>query len=276
MTEKTRYNTLRLSDRDIDFLIDTVSSEVTDKLRLKQIIREDKDFRNRFITEDAVFNRVMDDEEILIKISPTLFFEILLRKAATALEEKSYTLEKSSRMRIPVFDSHDVVDLLNEASLFVYLADMLSSFTRIESYSISFREKKGMWRKIRFNDLDIHSMMSFAGYVDPPYRLHFYKRIGDICLFILGIFPEHAEYDYRYPYSKKPRPHIRGKTRISPEEYDQEGRKVYKLAVEHPSAEELNLSEIFWALHNHFKKAKKPLTFISEHYLQNKKHHVFW
>ena len=276
MAKTTRHSTFRLTDSDIDFLIETVSSRVTDKLRLKQIIREDEDFRNRFISEDTVFKRVMDDEEILLKISPSLFFEILLRNAANALEKKSYTLEKNSRMRIPVFDSHDVVDLLNKESLFEYLADMLSSFTRIESYSITFREKKGLWKKIRFNDLDIHSMMSFAGFVEAPYRLNFYKRIGDICLFILGIFPEHAEYDYRYPFSKQPRPHIRGKTRISPEEYDKEGRKFYKLAAEHPSAEELNLSETFWALHSNFKKAKKPLTFISEHYLQYKKNRVFW
>ena len=276
MAKTTRHSTFRLTDRDIHFLIETVSSGVTDKLRLKQIIREDGDFRNRFISEDKVFRRVMDDEEILLKISPTLFFEILLHKAANALEENSYTLEKTSKMKIPVFDSHDVVDLLNKESLFEYLADMLSSFTRIESYSITFREKRGVWKKIRFNDMDIHSLMSFAGIVEEPYRLNFYRRIGDICLFILGIFPEHAEYDYRYPFSKQPRPHIRGRTRISPEEYDNEGRKFYKLAAEHPSAEELNLSETFWALHSNFKKAKKPLIFISEHYLQHKRRQVFW
>jgi len=32
----------RLSDRDLDFLVDTVSPEVTDKPRLKKVIKEDK------------------------------------------------------------------------------------------------------------------------------------------------------------------------------------------------------------------------------------------
>jgi hypothetical protein len=271
-----RQKTIRLTDRDIDFLIETASSGVTDKWRLKQIIREDEDFLNRFISEETVFRRVMDDEEILLKISPTLFFEILLRKAVTVLKEKTYTLEKTSTMRIPVFDSHDVVDLLHKESLLVYLADMLSSFTRIESYSVSFRVKKGVWKKIRFNDLDIHSLMNFADIVEEPFRLNFYKRIADICLFILGIFPEHAEYEHRYPFSRQLRPNLRGKTRISPQDYDKEGRKFYKLAAEHPSAEELDLSETFLALHGNFQKAKKPLNFISEHYLQYKKNQVFW
>ncbi|MBW1698009.1 MAG: hypothetical protein JRH18_03690 [Deltaproteobacteria bacterium] len=276
MSFSKAHKSFRLTDRDIDFLIETVSSGVTDKWRLKQIIREDEDFRNRFISEEKVFRRVMDDEEILLKISPALFFEILLRKAAASLERKSYTLEKTSTMRIPVFDTHEVVDLLNRESLLVYLADMLSSFTRIETYTISFRIKKGVWKKIRFNDLDIRSLMAFAEIVEEPYRLHFYKRIADICLFILGIFPEHAEYEYRYPFSGHLRPPIRGNLRISPEEYENEGKKFYKLAAEHPSAEELDLSETFLALHGNFQKAKKPLNFISEHYLRYKKRRLFW
>ena len=266
---------LRLSDRDLDFLVETASPEVTDKPGLKQIITEDEDFRNTFIGDEKVFRRLMDDEEIFLKISPTFFFEILLRKAANDLEQASYTIEKTSTMRIPVFDTKDVVELLAKESLLIYLADMLSSFTKIESYTISFRVRKGVWKKIRFNDLDIFSLMSFCEAVEDDYRLGFYKRIADICLFILGIFPEYAERDYRYPFSGEVRPQIRGKARISPEDYEKEGRRFYKLAAEHQSAKELDLSEVFWALHGNFQKAKKPLNFIAEHYLQYKRHRFF-
>lgn len=178
-------------------------------------------------------------------------------------------------MRIPVFDTKDVVELLTKESLLIYLADMLSSFTKIESYTISFRVRKGVWKKIRFNDLDIFSLMSFCEAVEDDYRLGFYKRIADICLFILGIFPEYAERDYRYPFSGEVRPQIRGKARISPEDYEKEGRRFYKLAAEHQSAKELDLSEVFWALHGNFQRAKKPLNFIAEHYLQYKRHRFF-
>jgi len=266
---------LRLSDRDLDFLVETASPEVTDKPGLKQIITEDEDFRNTFIGDEKVFGRLMDDEEIFLKISPTLFFEILLRKAANDLEQVSYTIEKTSTMRIPVFDTKDVVELLTKESLLIYLADMLSSFTKIESYTISFRVRKGVWKKIRFNDLDIFSLMSFCEAVEDDYRLGFYKRIADICLFILGIFPEYAERDYRYPFSGEVRPQIRGKARISPEDYEKEGRRFYRLAAEHQSAKELDLSEVFWALHGNFQRAKKPLNFIAEHYLQYKRHRFF-
>ena len=97
-----------LSDRDLDFLIETTSSEVADKRRLKEIIREDEDFRNSFTGDRRVFRRVMDDDEIFLKISPALFFEILLRKAADELGNTGYTIEKEGNMKIPVFDATGV------------------------------------------------------------------------------------------------------------------------------------------------------------------------
>jgi hypothetical protein len=265
----------RLSDKDLEFLVETAHPGVSDKPRLKQIISEDEEFRNRILADEKVLKRVADDDEIFVKISPLLFFEILLRKAANDLSHLSYTLEKTSTMRIPVFDAKEVADLLNNAPLLRYLADMLSSFTRVESYAISFRAKKGVWRKIRFSDLDIQTLISFSEAVENEYRLGFYKRIADICLFVLGIFPDYVEREYRYPFSGELRPQIRGKERISPEEFEQKGRKFYKLAAEHQSADALELTEVFWALHENFLKAKKPLNFIAERYLHYRRHHVF-
>jgi len=271
----THFKRLRLSESDLDFLVETASPEVADKTKLKHILREDEDFRVSFVGDEKVFTRVMDDEEIFLKISPHLFFEILLRKASQDLAELGYTLEKNRSMSIPVFDTKDVVELMTKDTLLLYLADMLSSFMKTQNYAISFRAQEGMWHKIRFSDLDIHSLMSFCGAVGEEQRFALYKRIADICLFILGMFPEYAERDYRYPFSGQLRPQLRGRLRISPEDYEKEGRKFYQLAAEHHSAKELELSEIFWVLHESFEKARKPLNFISAHYLQYSKHRFF-
>lgn len=265
-----KVKTWRLSGRDLDFLVETVSPEVSDKTRLKHIIRSDEDFRNTFIADAKVFHRVMRDDEILLKISPPLFFEILLRKAADDLSRVGYTYEKSRNMSIPVFDAEDLVSLLNRESLLIYLADMLSSFTRIESYAISIRIRKGVWHKIRFNDLDIRSLKSLCDVVDDAYRFGLYKRIGDICLFILGVFPVYADRDHRYPVSGQLRPPIAGRRRISTQEYEKEGQRFYRLAAEHRTARDLELAEVFWSLQENFQIAKKPLNFIAEHYLSYK------
>ena len=264
-----------LSDGDLDFLIEVAASDVADKANLKRILREDEDFRNLFVSDDKVFNRLMADDEILLKISPSLFFEILLRKAVSDLSKSSYTLEKTRTMSIPVFDAQDLVELLNDQSILVYLANMLSTFTRIESYTISFRVRKGFWRKIRFNDMDITSLIRFSETVDDEFRLGIYKRIADLCLFILGIFPDYAERSYRYPLSGEVRPQIAASVKVSPEEYEQKGQQFYRLAAEHQAAAEMDLSDVFWALHENFQKAKKPLNFIADYYLTTRRHMLF-
>ncbi len=169
-------------------------------------------------------------------------------------------------MHIPVFDTEDLVSLLNRESLLIYLADMLSSFTRIESYAVSIRIRKGIWRKIRFNDLDVHSLMSLCDVVDDAYRFSLYKRIGDICLFILGVFPVYAERNYRYAVSGQIRPGVSGRRRVSPQDYEREGQRFYRMAAEHRIALDMELSEVFWSLHENFRKAKKPLNYIAERY----------
>lgn len=271
----SKFKSPRLTERDLDFLIETTSPGVIDKPKLKQILREDEKFRNAYIEDERVFRRLMDEEGTFLRISPALFFEILLRKVAKDFKETSYTLEKTGSTKIPVFDTQGVVELLNKESLLEYLADMLSSFTRVQTYVFTIQIGEHLLEKIRFNDLDMYSLLTLCEGVEKEYRLGFYKRIADLCLFILGIFPDYAEYDYRYPFSGQIRPQIFGRIRMSPEEYEKEGRKFYRLAAEHPSAQELNLSEIFWTLHEEFRKVKKPLNFIAEHYLRYQRHKFF-
>ena len=121
---------LKLNEKDLEFLVESASPEVADKTKLKQIISEDEDFRNTFISDERVFRRVMDDREIFLKISPALFFEILLRKAARDLEDASFTVEKSGTSKIPIFDTQEIAELMSNESLVTYLADMLSSFIK--------------------------------------------------------------------------------------------------------------------------------------------------
>jgi len=194
-------NRLRLSERDLDFLVATAHAEAKGTYRLKQLLKEDDSFRDNFIENEKVFRRVIDEEEVFLRISPTLFFEILLRKTVKDLKEVSFTLEKTSTMKIPIFDTKEMVELLAKKSLLQYLADMLSSFTKIESYTVQFPFAEGRWRRIRFSDLDIFSLMSLSEVVEDQHKLTFYKRVADICLFILGIFPDYADREYRYPLS---------------------------------------------------------------------------
>jgi hypothetical protein len=272
---KMKGRNTSLTDGDLDFLVRAIAPEVKDKTKIKNLIISDQDFRDGFIDDDKVFYRIMEDEDVFLKLSPRLYFEVLIRRARGELETITHTIEKAGTQKIAVFDTKEVVGLLSWRPVMLYLAEMLASFAKIQSYSISYRLKKGIWRKLRFNDLDIDSLVRFCESVDEEHRLSFFKRIADICLFTLGVFPEYVQFNYRYPFSGELRPHIAGRVRRSEAEFIHTGKEFYKLAAEHPVAETLGLSTVLKVLYKNFHTAQKPLNFIAEHYLHHYRRSLF-
>lgn len=266
---------IRLSETDLIFLLDAIGAESEEKVRLKQLVRKDEALLNAIIGDEKVFSKVIGDEESFLRISPQLYFEVLLRKTHRQLKEAGYTIERSGREMVPIFDLKEVNNLLSQNPVLTYLSDMLASFTKIESYSISYPVRKGIWRTIRYSDLDIDSLKKYGEWVDEEQRLAIYKRIGDVCLFIAGIFPEYAKFWQRYPASGEPRPKFPGQIWRSMEEYEKEGKKFYESAAEHFAARTTGLSEVFSLLHEYFNVAKKPLNFLPEHYLHYKRSYLF-
>ena len=264
------------SESDILFLIETVDPALISKI---DTIKDDPDIIERMMEHEAcrIFKRIMlmNEETITTAITPRFLFEVLLRTAHRDLENQAYTIERTATQKIPIFDSSEVLRFLSTKEVLKYLSDMLTSFTRIESFTLPVRVRKGVWRKIRFNDMDIDSLLRFCQAIDEEHRFSFYKRIADLCLLILGIFPEYVTMCYRYPSSGEARPRLFGRLRRSAEDYEEEGKRFYKLAGEHKDATVLNLAEVLHKFHEKFCLAKKPLNFISEHFLQFRKEKLF-
>ena len=265
----------RLTERDLAFVVETAAPAAKDKARLQRLVAEDARFREGLIRDERVFRQVMADDESFIRISPGLYFEILLRKTARDLGQTSHTYERSGTQMVAVLDSGQVTDLLSRDGVLEYLAEMLSSFTRIRSYTRRVRVRKGVWHRIRFNDMDVDSLIRTCGDADPEQRFPLYRRIADVCLFTVGVFPEHAQWDHRYGRSDTRRPSLADRRRRSREEYEAEGRRAYGLAARHPAARLAGLSGALSALRDHFNEAAKPLSFMSEHYLRFTRQRLF-
>ena len=270
-----RLKNLTLSDADLNFIIVEAATGSADKEKLKQLIKEDISFRRAFISDDRVFQQVISDEEIFLKISPFLYFEVLLRHTLKAIDRASYTIEKVGGSQVPVFDTQRVVSFLAEEDILDYLADMLVSFTRSESLTIPIRVRKGIWRRIRFSDMDIDALKRVSLLADDEHKFNFYKRIADVCLFILGIFPEYAHFDYNYPFSHNVTPQVRTSGRRGIQEYEEIGCKFYRLAAEHESAKVLEMTAVFRHLYENFNVAWKPLNFLAQNYLHRGKDQLF-
>ncbi len=256
-----------MSRGDLEFLLEANGLGDDEARRVGQQLRADPQLRASLVDNEAVFARVLDDDEIQLKISPPLFFEILLCKARSDLQQISYTVEQAGGVSVPVFDAAEVLEILDDDAVLGYMAEMLASFTRAQSRWVDVRGKGRVWRRVRYSDLDIWSLMRLAEAVEPARRLAVFQRIADLCLFVLGMFPDHAELEYRYPVSGELRPRL-GRAGISPDEYEARGRQFYRLAAEQRGAQGRDLSDVFMTLHEGFQQALKPLNFISLHYLQ--------
>ena len=196
---------------------------------------------------------------------------MLLRGSIGELETAAYTVERSGRDSIPVFDTPEVTELMGRDGVVEYLAHMLASFTRINSYVVPVRVRPGVRRRIRYNDMDVDSLIALCAKAGDHERFAFYKRIADVCLFTAGVFPGHASLHA----GAAQRSHGRMRARRTIEDYETEGRRFYRLAEEHPAASLMELTGVFALLRENFTSARKPLTFIASRYLHSRRHHLF-
>ena len=261
------------SERDLDFVVRNVAPDSADPTQLKRLISEDTQFRAAMIGDESLLQRVQSDDEIFLYISPALYFEILLRNSHRELETAAYTEEREGRMSIPVFDTPDVLEFMEQPGVVEYLASMMASFTRINSYVTPVRVRRGIRRRVKYSDMDVDSLVKFAANAEPEQRFGYYKRIADVCLFLSGVFPDSLQ-SRAGTYGSPPVPRS-WRMRRTLEEYEREGRIFYGLAEEHPAARALELSQVFAALKQNFTSARKPLTFVATRFLHAKKRQLF-
>ncbi|MEW6424736.1 MAG: hypothetical protein AB1523_08330 [Bacillota bacterium] len=267
---------IRLDEKDLDFVIRTVVTKRSDYDNIKEIIRDKPDLINTMLDDPRLFQRIANEEEVFLKISPYLFFEILLRQAHRDLQTRTYTYEKIGlTTEIPVFDAQKVSGFLKDDGLRTYLAGMLSSFTKTQSTVIYFKIGK-KYHKRKYSDLDVDDLKELSVLVEEEYKFPLYKRIADVCLFLTGIFPEAIEQGVRYPSSGRARPPaIAGKKRRSIDDYIQEGQEFYRLAAERSHSTSGWGAGVFNRLADNFEHVRKPLLYIAGRYLSFQKHRWF-
>ena len=271
---------LDFTDRDLEFLVAVVVSRAANASSVREAIRNDPEYRKAIVSDERVFSQVINDNESFLKISPSLYFEVLLRRAQRDLGSSTYTIEREGRGNIPVFDTGKIAGFLDTPNVLEYLANMLASFTRIRSFAVPVRVRKGIRRRVRYNDMDVDSLIDFAARVDESERFSYYKRIGDVCLFLTGFFRDStysskSTFNSNFKSGAYSRTNFTRKRRRSLEEYESEGRRFYRLAEEHPTAGVLELTDVFSVLRDQFSAARKPLTFLSSRYLHSRHNNLF-
>jgi len=265
----------KLNQADVLFIVDTLMPEGVDREQIANRLMRDETQLETMLDQDRLFQRLMREENVLVHISPWLFFTVLLRRAWRDLEREAFTIEQRGRQKVVLFDADHVVRLLAQEPVRDYLATMLASFTRVESMTVLAERRPGVWRAYRTNELNVEGMMRYSQTLDESFRFAPYKRIGDVCLFLTGMYPEYINGQYRYPLSGRLRPRMRSRLLHKVEDYEAYGRAFYQTAADHELARREGLDEVLNTLSEHFILAEKPLSFIATRYLQFARHTLF-
>lgn len=156
---------------------------------------------------------------------------------------------------------------------------MLASFTKVHSYVVPVRSRKGIRRRVRYSDLDVDSLIKFATKSETPDRFKYFKRNGDLCLFLSGIYGTNTyvqpDKGGRNRYHERNNPQWARKIRRSLEDYEYEGKTFNKLAREHPTSSLLGLSDVFDKLGQNFLDARKHLILLSDNYIYGRRRLLF-
>jgi hypothetical protein len=142
-------------------------------------------------TEAAVL-RPAPDEDPFLRASPFLAFAVAVHRSAATLERATSTLEwVGPRQRLPVFDVAPLRAFLADPLRRLFLVELLASFTSVSSGSTWERTRRG-WRRRRFSELDPVRLASLLEVVPEAERPGVYRRLGDLALFLTGVFPDHT------------------------------------------------------------------------------------
>jgi hypothetical protein len=128
----------------------------------------------------------------LLRGSPFLLFAVLIHRAVRDLGQASFVEEwVGPHQRVPVFDTGSLRDFGADPLRRFFLAQLLASYTRVASGSTLVKTSRG-WRRRRFSELDPIRLIELAEMVPESERPAVYRRLGDLSLFLTGIFPDYA------------------------------------------------------------------------------------
>jgi hypothetical protein len=248
-----------LTDEDLRFLAETVESGRYDPVEAPAALRAREALLDVMLEDDRLVERLLGDEQVLLRVSPRFIFTVLLRRVVRDLEARPYTLERTPAETVAVFDAPRVRRFIAEPAVWHYLVGLLTSFVRNESVTLLVRRRDRYVRR-RLSTSSLEDMLMLAERADQADVPWLFRRIADIALFQSGVFPDSLRWS---------RARGGAAVRALPptlETYERHGRRFYRLAASQPQAGQEG--PILEALAEEFPTARKSLEILSDRYLR--------
>lgn len=228
---------------------------------------------------DALFKQ--SGGETLVLASPFLAFAVLLAQTPALLEGLAYVPERlDGRRSVPVFEGPALRELVDDPLRRLFLADLLASYTHVASGAIWVRGRRG-WRHRRFSELDPSRLAELLLAVPPGERAPVYRRLGDLSLFLSGVFPDYAETHPLAPVAVERLrkalaggepaglsgtepliPHLGALAQL-----EAIGRRSYALSWKATVSRDLGFAPVLAYVVEHFRHVRMVLNFLTDRYL---------
>lgn len=180
-----------LSRRDIELLAGIAD---VDAAELRRLVLDRPATIDELLGSTELFDVIFEPrpETLDPGASTFLVFGAMVNRSAHDLQSASHIPEWSAPgKRLPVFDVEPMRGFLDDGQRRYFLTEFLESFTRVASGSYLVKTSHG-YRRHRFSELDLSRMAELVDLLPPEERPGGYRRLGDIALFLNGVFPDHA------------------------------------------------------------------------------------
>ncbi|MDQ6714338.1 MAG: hypothetical protein M3Z28_14300 [Candidatus Dormibacteraeota bacterium] len=254
-----------LSDADLAFL--AAARDSHDDVRPEQL--------EALIDSPAIFRTLfmVPGRDPLLRGSPFLIFAVLIHRVVGDLGQASFVEEwVGPRQRVPVFDTGSLRDFGADPLRRLFLAELLASYTSVTSGSTLVKTTRG-WRRRRFSELDPVRLVELAELVPQADRPSVYRRLGDLSLFLTGIFPDYA--GERLVAERDRRQLERALATSDRERSDQRdgvwlleqlGRRAYRIAQQ-GADRRAAMAGVLADVSENFAAARRVLNFLTDRYL---------
>jgi hypothetical protein len=158
-------------------------------------VRSEPELVLELLSQPGLFATVFPVEESaepLLNASPFLIFAVAVHETRAQLDGASYVTEwLGPQRRTPVFEVVPLRDFLAGPGRCLFLAELLASYTHVSSGSVLVPTRRGLRRR-RFSELDPVRLAELLDVVSEAERPGILRRLGDLALFLTGVFPDHT------------------------------------------------------------------------------------
>jgi hypothetical protein len=207
-------------------------------------------------------------------VSPFLTFAVAVHRVAERLATATYVDEwVGPRQRVPVFAVEPLRQLLADPARRFFFVELLASYTHVVSGSTWTATRRG-WRRRRFSELDPIQLAGLLDAVPAAERPGVLRRLGDLALFLTGVFPDHtARTSLGGPLARAQLLHSAavGPARVAPDSVDAFqllellGTRWYRLTVRLSPVP--GSVDVLAAIAEHFTDARRILNVVTDTYL---------